>query len=95
MEGARSLRKDLPYGKASNESVQKCLGISLPFSHYILTEWGLNLTDGMKQTIIAPICNIIAAGKRDRMRQTKQGAALENHNVTKEEIGQETWSQSW
>lgn len=36
-----------------------------PFlSSIFLTEWGLNLTDGMKETIIALICRIMATVKR-------------------------------
>lgn len=37
-----------------------------------MTEWGLNLTDGMKATIIALICRIMATVKRTgRGRQNK------------------------
>lgn len=42
---------------------KKHSGISL-LSSIFLTEWGLNLTDGMKETIIALICRIMATVKR-------------------------------
>lgn len=66
-QGARI--RGSPDGGANNERAErerekkKHSGISL-LSSIFLTEWGLNLTDGMKETIIALICRIMATVKR-------------------------------
>lgn len=48
------------------KKAEKLLGISCLPRLCILTEWLLNLTDGLKQTIIALICNIMATGRDGR-----------------------------
>lgn len=59
-----------PDGGANNERAErerekKAFWDKPPFlSSIFLTEWGLNLTDGMKETIIALICRIMATVKR-------------------------------
>lgn len=68
----RSQRRGSSDVRANNEKAEKHLGLSFhPFS-YILTQQGLNLSDGMKETITALICTIIAILKRKEGRLTKQ-----------------------
>lgn len=69
-QGARI--RGSPDGGANNERAErerekkkKAFWDKPPFlSSIFLTEWGLNLTDGMKETIIALICRIMATVKR-------------------------------
>ena len=68
-QGARI--RGSPDGGANNERAErergekKAFGDKPPFlSSIFLTEWGLNLTDGMKETIIALICRTMATVKR-------------------------------
>lgn len=79
-----------PDGSENNKRVEKHLGISPPSS--ILTEWGLNLTGGMKETIIALICGIITTVKRtgrDRQNKSRFGKGL------KQPQWRGKWSQLW
>lgn len=90
-QGARI--RGSPDGGANNERAErerekkKHSGISL-LSSIFLTEWGLNLTDGMKETIIALICRIMATVKRTETNWQNKSRFMERGlNGRRKEIG--------